>query len=84
MYLMFWYTGHQNGCLYNMMCYPEPSEQTLMEKISRPDDCLRSCLHQLPNKDLLLSWLPVVCPVGRPMAGYRAPAAPTRYLSTAI
>ena len=30
----------------------------------------------------MLSWLPVVCPVGRPMAGYRAPAAPTRYLST--
>ena len=52
-----------------------------MEKISRPDDCLRSCLHQIRNKALLLSWLPVVCPVGRPTAGYRTPAAPTRYLS---
>ena len=28
------------------------------------------------NKDLLLSWLPVVSPVGRPTAGYRAPTAP--------
>ena len=28
---------------------------------------------QIPNKDLLRSRLPVVCPVGRPMAGYRVP-----------
>ena len=38
--------------------------------------CPPSCLHQSPNNDLLLSWLPVVCPVGRPMAGYRTPHAP--------
>ena len=44
--------------------------------------CPPSCLHQIRNKDLLLSWLPVVCPVGRHTAGYRTPAAPTRYLST--
>ena len=50
--------------------------------MSRPDFCPPSCAHQIPNKDLLRSQLPVVCPVGRPMAGYRAPAAPTRYLST--
>ena len=54
-----------------------------MEKVPRLGDCLRSCLHQVRNKDLLLSWLPVVCPVGRPTAEYRTPTAPTRYLSTA-
>ena len=53
-----------------------------MDKMSRPDFCPPSCAHQTPNKDLLRSRLPVVCPVGRPTAGYRVPAAPTRYLST--
>ena len=38
--------------------------------------CPPSCLHQSRNNDLLLSWLPVVCPVGRPRAGYRTPCAP--------
>ena len=45
--------------------------------------CPPSCLHQVRNKDMLLSWLPVVCPVRTPTAGYRTPSATTRYLSTA-
>ena len=56
--------------------------QKTIDKISRPDFCPPSALQQTHNKDLLLSWLPVVSPVGRPTAGYRVPAAPTRYLST--
>ena len=55
-----------------------------IEKIPRPGFCPPPCLHQIPNEDLLRSRLPVVCPVGRPMVGYRAPAAPTRYFSTAV
>ena len=55
----------------------------VIEEMSRPDFCPPSCAHQIPNKDLLRSRLPVVCPVGRPTAGYRTPSAPTRYLSTA-
>ena len=32
----------------------------------------------------MLSRLPFDCPAGRAMTGYRAPSAPTRYLSTDI
>ena len=64
-----------------------PTQETgeiVRRRIHGPTFPSSPCSHRVRNRNLLLSRLPVVCPVGRPMVGYRAPAAPTRYFSTAV